>query len=97
MSWKTQKLKLGLNNFFKKKSNLQWELASLTPTNGKVKSISNHCRHFPLRIFSSQATLVAYIFQKMVAGSPPHPFPLLKSFQLYGPVTVSIYPKVTLN
>ena len=54
----------------------------------KVKSISNHCRQ--LTIFPSQAAIVAHIFQKMIA-------PLLKSFQLYGPVTVSIYPKVTLN
>ena len=89
MCWKIQKLKLALNNFFEKIRFIV-ETCITFSYEWRMLSVSSHCRQFQLIIFPSQVTIAAAIFHKLVA-------PLLKYFYLYGPVTVSIYPKTTLN
>ena len=82
-------LKQFLQKKKKKKKIYSRNLHHLLLRMANVKSISSHCR-FQLTILLSQSTVVANIFHTLVAL-------LYESFWFYGPATVSIYPRITLN
>ena len=82
------KTEVSLTQFLYKNLIYSGNLHHLQMTN--VKNISSHCKRFQLTIFLSQATMEADIFHKLET-------PLHKSFKFCRPVTILIYPKITLN